>query len=117
MMNFLSKIFGRKRGHPRVDARLRVTIGTHEEHYWTEDISVVGTRMRIGRQLSLANLTGGSREVPLTIELPEDDMIRVFGEPIWAVRTEDGQLSTGWMLSRFEGDAEDRLDAFVATYD
>ena len=115
-MNFLSKLFSRRREHSRVDARLRVTIGTQGEHYWTQDISLVGIRMEIGRQLTLADVTGGNREVPLSIELPEDHTIEVFGEPIWAVRMDDGQLSTGWMLSRFERDAEARLEAFVASY-
>ena len=116
-MSFLSKLFGRRRRHPRVEARLRVTIGTHDEHYWTEDVSAVGFRMKIGRQFSLADLTGGSREVPLEIELPDPDPdpVKVFGEPIWAVRTDDGQLSTGWLLFRFEGDSEERLDAFVGS--
>ncbi len=115
-MSFLSKIFSRRRRHPRVDARLRVTISTHDEHYWTEDISTVGIRMKIGRQLSLAALTDGDREVPLIIELPEEEPVKVFGEPIWAVRTDDGQLSTGWMLARFEDDAEDRLDTFLTSH-
>ena len=101
-MNFFSKLFGRRRGHSRVDAHLRVTISTHDEHYWTEDISVVGFRMKIGRQLSLANVTGGNREVPLLIEMPDGEPVKVFGEPIWAVRTDDGQLSTGWRLSRYD---------------
>ena len=115
-MNFLSRIFSRRRVHPRVDARLRLTIGTHEEHYWTQDISLVGIRMAIGRQLSLADLTGGNREVPLSIELQDDCIIKVFGEPIRVVRMDDSRLSTGWMLSRFEGDAETRLEAFIASY-
>ena len=116
-MNFLSRIFSRRRVHPRVDARLRVTTGPHEERYWTQDISLVGIRMAIGRQLSLADPTGENREVPLSIELPDDHIIKVFGEPIWVVRMDDGQLSTGWVFSRFESEAETCLEAFVASYD
>ena len=70
--------------------------------------------MRVGKQLSLGDLTGGSRDVLLSIELEADaDPIRLYGEPIWIVRADDGQLSTGWMFSRYEGDGKARLAAFI----
>lgn len=70
--------------------------------------------MHVGKQLSMGDLTGGSRDVLLSIEMDADsDPVRLYGEPIWTVRTEDGQLSTGWMFSRFEGDGKERLVALI----
>jgi hypothetical protein len=113
-LGFLSKLFGKKRRDSRIDARLRVTIGTSDSAYWTEDVAVGGIRMNIGKQLSLGDLTGGSRDVLITIEIePDSEPVKAYGEPIWTVRTEDGQLSTGWMFSRYEGDGKERLDAFI----
>lgn len=91
-----------------------MTIGTSDSPYWTEDIAVGGIRMNIGKQLSLGDLTGGSRDVLLAIEIESgSEPVKAYGEPIWTVRTEDGQLSTGWMFSRYEEDGKERLKAFV----
>ena len=113
-MGFLDRLFGKKRREKRVTARLRVTIGQSDSAYWTEDVAIGGIRVNIGKQLSLGDLTGGSRDVLLSIDLePDTDPVQVYGEPIWTLRTDDGQLSTGWMFSRYEGDALERLKAFI----
>ena len=115
-LGFFSKLFGKKRGERRISARLRVTIGPNDAAYWTEDVSIAGIRMHIGKQLSLEDLTGGSRDVLLSIELEADaDPILLYAEPIWTVRADDGQLSAGWMFSRYEGDGKTRLAAFIDT--
>ena len=111
-MGILDKILGRKRRDARVNARFRVTIAQGEDAYWTEDVAVGGIRMNIGKQLSLGDLTGGSRDVPLTIDLDSGPVV-VYGEPIWTVRTDDGQLSTGWMFSKYDGDGKQRIEAFI----
>ena len=117
-MGFFSKLFGKKRQDTRIDVRLRVTIGTADSAYWTEDLALGGIRMNIGKQFSLGELTGGSREVLISIEIePDGEPVKVYGEPIWTVRTEDGQLSTGWMFSRYDGDGEQRLDDFISSAD
>jgi hypothetical protein len=115
-LRFFDKLFGRKRRDRRVTARFRVTVAQGESAYWTEDIGVGGMRMSIGKQLSIGDLTGGGRDVPLSIEL---DMgpVTVYGDPIWTVRMDDGQLATGWMFTRFDDDAEDRLADFIKSID
>ena len=117
-MGFFSKLFGKKRQDTRIDVRLRVTIGTADSAYWTEDLALGGIRMNIGKQFSLGDLTGGSRDVLIAIEIePDGEPVKVCGEPIWTVRTEDGQLSTWWMFSKYEGDGKQRLDTFISSVD
>ena len=117
-LGFFDRIFGRKSRDRRVTARLRVTIGQSDSAYWTEDVAIGGIRMSIGKQLALGDLIGGSRDVLLSIDLePDTDPARVYGEPIWTVRMDDGQLSTGWMFSRYEGDGKERLQAFIDSVD
>ena len=117
-MGILDKIFRRRRHRTRVNVRLRVTIGKNEEAYWTEDLTEGGMRMLIGKQLSLSQLTGDSREVPMAIQLEGDEEpVRLFGEPLWTVRTDDAQLSTGWTFARYEGDGEERLRVFMESVD
>ena len=115
-LGFFSKLFGKKRRNRRTDVRLRVTIGSADSAYWTEDLALGGIRINIGKQFSLGELTGGSCDVLLAIEIePDGEPVKVYGEPVWSVRTEDGQLSTGWMFSRYDGDGEQRLDDFIST--
>jgi hypothetical protein len=115
-LGFFSNLFGKKRRDRRTDVRLRVTIGTGDLAYWTEDLAPGGIRMNIGKQFSLGELTGGSRDVLISIEIePDGEPVKVYGEPVWSVRTEDGQLSTGWMFSRYDGDGEQRLNDFIST--
>lgn len=116
-MRFLSRLFSKGRRHGRVEARLRVTIGTQEEGYWTEDVAEGGIRVNVGKQLFLSDLTGGSRDVVLHLELPGDQPASVHGESIWTKRTEDGRLETGWMFTRYDGDAKERLHAFVESHE
>ena len=111
-MGLFDKLLGRKNRDKRITARFRVTIGQSDAHYWTEDIAVGGMRMHIGKQLSLGDLTHGSRDVPLEIEI-DSGPVMVYGEPIWTVRNDEGQLSTGWMFSRFDGDGRERLQTFI----
>ena len=111
-MGLLDLIMGRKRREKRVSAHFRVTIGQSEEHYWTEDVAIGGIRIHLGKQLSLSDFHGGSREIPLEIELDTGPII-VYGEPIWTMRMEDGQLSSGWLFSRFDDDGRERLKAFI----
>ena len=111
-MGLFDKLLGRKKRDKRVTARFRVLIGQSDHAYWTEDIAIGGLRMNIGKQLSLGDLTEGSRDVPIRIEL-DSGQVTVYGEPIWTVRTDDGQLSTGWLFSRFDGDGHERLTAFI----
>lgn len=111
-MAFWHRLFGRKPRDRRVQARLRVTIGSDASAYWTEDVALGGIRVNIGRRLSLGDLTGGSRDVVLSLELDDGD-VRVHAEPIWTVRTDEGNLTTGWMFTTFEEDGESRLQAFI----
>ncbi len=111
-MGFLNKVFGRKTRDRRITARFRVKIGQSDSAYWTEDVAIGGIRMYIGKKLSLGDLTGGSRDVPLSIELDSGTVV-VYGEPIRTVRTEDGQLATGWMFSRFQADGKERLQTYI----
>lgn len=112
ILGLIDRLMGRKRRDKRVNARLRVTVSKDDAAYWTEDIAVGGFRMNIGKRLAIGDLTGGSRDVPLEIELDAGPVV-VYGEPIWTVRMDDGQLSTGWMLTRYDGDARKRLTEFV----
>jgi hypothetical protein len=65
---------------------------------------------------SLAELTGGYRDVGLAILIGGDEgPARVVAEPIWTRRRDDGGQSSGWMFSQYVGNAKDRLMAFVDT--
>ncbi len=117
-MSFLDRLFGKKRRDKRVTVRLRVTIGQSDSTYWTEDVAMGGIRMSIGKQLSLGDLTGGTRDVMLSIELAAGaESIQVYGEPIWTVRSDEGDLDTGWIFSRYVGDGKERLMAFIESAD
>ena len=106
-LGFFDRIFGRKYRDRRVTARLQVTIGQSDSAYWTEDVAIGGIRMGIGQQLALGDLNGGSRDVLLSIDLePDTDPARLYGEPTWTVRLDDGQLSTGWMFRATKGTAK-----------
>ena len=100
-----------------MDARLRVTVDEKQDHHWTEDLSLTGMRMKIGKKLSLPDVTDGKSEVQMLIEVPGGDPLKVVGKPVWAVQSDDGELATGWVLSCHEGDAQDRLQDLVSSFE
>ena len=73
--------------------------------------------MKIAQRFSLGDLAEGDREVPLLIEAPDGESVKVFGKPIWSARSDDGQLSTGWVLSCHEGDSEERLQDLLSSFE
>lgn len=113
----LSKLSELRRQYPRIGAKLRVRVGEREGHHWTEDVSLTGMRMKIAQRFSLGDLAEGDHEVPLLIEAPDGEPVKVFGKPIWSARSDDGQLSTGWVLSCHEGDSEERLQDLLSSFE
>jgi hypothetical protein len=114
-MGLLDRLLKKRKPRARrVNVRLAVRIAGSEQTFYTLDLASGGARIGIGRQASLADVTGGSRDVRIRILLePGQPEVEVVGEPVWTVRGEDGELSTGWMFTRYEGDGHERLKAFV----
>ena len=116
-MGFLRRILGKHRRHDRLDIRLSVRVETevgNGKEFWTEDISASGLRMDISPLSSVGDLTGGLREVWLSITLNQDDEpVQVSAEPIWTTGGERDGHSSGWMFCKYRGDARDRLAALV----
>jgi hypothetical protein len=119
-MRLLRRMFGKERRSDRVDIAVDVQVEVKDgdpKQFRSEDLSATGLRMDISGVASLAELTGGYRDVGLAILIGgEDGPARVVAEPIWTRRREDGGQSSGWMFSQYVGDAKDRLDEFVDSH-
>jgi hypothetical protein len=118
-MRLLRRVFGKERRSERVDIAVDVQVEVKDgepRRYRTEDLSETGLRMDISGVASLAELTGGYRDVGLAILIDGDENpVRVVAEPIWTRRREDGGQSSGWMFSQHIGDGRDRLASFIAS--
>ena len=118
-MRLLRWVFGKERRSERVDIAVDVLVEVKDgepKQYRTEDVSDTGLRMDISGVVSLAELTGGYRDVGLAILIGgTENPVRVVAEPIWTRRREDGGQSSGWMFSQYIGDAKDRLASFVGS--
>jgi len=116
-MRFWKQLFGKRRRPLRAQIRLPVRVDTEVENgrvFWTEDLSVGGLRMDISEVSALGDLTRGLREVGLSIELdPGQPPVETVAEPVWTTRAEGERLSCGWMFCRYQGNARERLTAFI----
>ncbi len=113
-MRIWNRIFGKGRKKERLEVRVPVRVKTpegREEQFWTDDLSESGLRMVVS---SLSDLTGGRRDVELGLVLAEDeDPVWVVAEPIWTTRTPDGKQSSGWMISQFPQNGQERIADFL----
>ncbi len=118
-MRLLRRLFGKERRCDRVDISVDVEVEVKNgepRQFQSEDLSETGLRLDISGVSSLAELTGGHRDVGLGIFVGEDQArARVVAEPIWTRRREDGGQSSGWMFSQYIGDARERLGDFVTS--
>jgi hypothetical protein len=119
-MRLLRRLFRKKRDNDRVDVALGIQVEVKDgepKQYRTEDLSETGLRMDISGVSSLAELTGGHRDVGLGIVLDDgEEPARVVAEPIWTRRREDGGQSSGWMFSQYLSNARARLAAFISSH-
>ena len=86
-MRLFRKLFGKERRCDRVEIGVDVLIEVKEgepRKYRSEDLSETGLRLDISGVASLAELTGGYRDVGLAILLDgKENPARVVAEPIW----------------------------------
>jgi hypothetical protein len=117
-MERLSDVFGRKRRQgSRVAVQLRVDVpvaGTdHFLCFFTRDMRVSGLCLQGPTSEGVEPVRSLNRSVPMRVRLPALHGTVDFEAALEWEREEEGQLLTGWTLTRISGEARKAINAYI----